>query len=117
MKKLSMLLFLVLTFCFSTLLFAAEGDVGQAPEWLSAVLGMLQSIPKVGPVLVIVLKWAGGIAAITTALSACVIVVIKVLKTLSGAAGLDKALEGLAWFEEKVLPKIQWFSMYNVQKK
>lgn len=112
------LLFLVLLACFfSAVALAADADPNQAPEWLAMVLSFLQTVPYVGPYLVTVLKWLGVLASVMTAVSTAAMIALKALEGAVVWAGWAKGEAAVEWLQKNVLPKLQWFSVYNVQKK
>lgn len=100
--------------------FAQDGSVSAVvsdiPMWVVSALDMAQKVPYVGPVVVFILKWATLVAALATALSTCLMAIVGALKGVSKAAGLEKVLKAVLWFEAKILPYFKYLSMYNQQK-
>lgn len=72
------------------------------------VLGVAQGIPAVGPYLVITIKILGIVAAVLTGLSA----VLMALQKSFNLVGLNSIGNVIA----KVLPYVQYASMFNLQK-
>lgn len=73
------------------------------------VLNLVASIPALGPVLAIILKVLGIAAACLTGVSAILIALSSALNVVG--------LQSAANLIQKVLPYIQYASMFNVQKK
>jgi hypothetical protein len=95
----------------------AQTPPAEGLEWLTSVINFLLGVPYVGPVLVFVIKWASIISGIATALSAALVTILKLPEVVAIFSGSQKWLERIQWVKEKILPWIQYFSMFNVQKK
>lgn len=96
---------------------AASPEVISPPDWLVGILLFIQSIPAVGPLLVKVSMWAGVVASVMSALSVAVQGVLSGLSGIAGWAGLSDLSEKIKGISDKILPWLQYLSMFNVQKK
>lgn len=85
-------------------------------EWLGAFIEWLSAIPKVGPVVVNVLKYVGAAAAIFTALSVAVSTVLKVPALVARWAGASAVAANIENFSASLKPFLDYFSIFNVQK-
>jgi hypothetical protein len=84
---------------------------------VGGVLDFLSGIPKVGPILVQVIKYAGAAAGILTALSLFVQGVLAALSGVLNVAKFQGLADKLKKFSDFIVPKLKYFSMFNVQKK
>jgi hypothetical protein len=87
------------------------------PEWLVFVLNLLISIPKIGPILVMGLKYMSILGGLLTALSMFLVAVLKSLEMLSFYLKLEHVLKPVIDFIQKIMPWVKYLSMFNVQKK
>lgn len=91
----------------------ASNSIGVTPDAIdnviAFVLNLASSIPAIGSYLALALKIAGIAAAVLTAVSSLLFALSSVL----GYAGLVSAKK----YVDLVLPYVQYFSMFNVQKK
>lgn len=115
------LLIVALALC-GTQLALADGSVmvptaAAPPEWLGAVLQFVSSLPYAGPVIVALIKWAGLVAGIMTALSVFAQAVLAVPELVARWAGANEAAEKIRKISDVVLPWLKWLSVFNVQKK
>lgn len=88
----------------------------QMPGWLTMVLGILSSLPVVGPALLFVLKWMGVLCVALTCLSALLKGLSSSLKGVAKLAGFLSVVDKIQSIEDKVLPWVKYLSMFNVQK-
>ena len=107
-------LYLILIFLPMALLAQAVADNSIAPnDWISnginVVLGILNSIPAVGQYMVEAIKILVIVSAVLTVVSAALMALAKIFNW----SGLN-AVE--SWIL-KILPYVQYASMFNVQKK
>jgi hypothetical protein len=130
MKKFLALLSLiaVLGIAFSVSVFADGGpDYSAAaaaaglPSWLPSVmqtgLSFLSAFPKIQAVLMTVLCVVGVVAAAFTALATAaqaILAIPEIAARFAGAHALADKIKGLA---DRLVPKLKFLSMYNVQKK
>lgn len=95
---------------------AAAASAATPPEWLSAVLDLVVSIPVVGPIVVTALKYVGLVAALLTALTTFVHSVSTAVAAVFQAAGLGNVAQKLLKLRDTVYPYLAYLSVYNVQK-
>ncbi len=101
------------------LAFAADPAVLAPPagfEWVAGVLAFLQTIPTVGPIIVIVAKVLGATSAFLTLASVFVQGVLAIPEVAARYAGAPDAAAKVKNFSDKVLGYLKYFSMFNVQK-
>jgi len=116
MKMITVFLTLAATMLLSFSAFAQTAPI-DGFEWIPSVLGMLKAIPAVGKYLVYVFEFAAVASASLTALAVFLKSVLAIPQLAAKWAGATELAEKIKSFEEKVLPWIQYFSMFNVQKK
>ena len=95
----------------------AAGKPLEVPAWVAPVLGFIQGIPTVGPILSIVLQWMAFLAAALTALSGFLMALKAATVGMANLAGLAAFADKAEALFEKILPWVKYFSMFNVQKK
>ncbi len=87
------------------------------PEWLTQLLVFAESLPYVGPAMIFIMKWAGFLSVLLTAVSVFVEgVKVAVVQSFKWAGFEEKAAKIEAMLN-KVLPYLKYLSMLNVQKK
>jgi hypothetical protein len=86
------------------------------PDWVTSILGYLQSIPTVGPVITFILNFIATIATVFTMLTVFLTGACKTLSTLAAFAKLGPIAENIQAFHDKVQPYVAYFSIFNVQK-
>ena len=100
---------------------AAAPVIPLIPGWLETLLSFVAMVPAVGPYLSDIVKYAGIIAGVLTAVSTALIAIQKSLEPLAAKLDADgklkAGLDAITGLLAKALPYIQYFSMYNVQKK
>jgi hypothetical protein len=110
------LVFLVtMLFGFTAIAQVAAIPGSEIPEWFAPLLGMIAGLPKIGPFLVAVMKYAGMIATLLTALSSILIGLQKVLEQLQKAkelAVVNKIIAGI----KVMVPWVAYLSMLNVSR-
>jgi hypothetical protein len=116
-------LFIMLMFGFAMFVgfgaFAAD-DLVAAPagfEWLGMVIQFLGNVPKVGPILAQVFGIVALIATVATALSVAVQSILKAPELVARFSGAKELAEKIDAIAKKVLPWLQYLSIFNVQKK
>ncbi len=114
MKLIMLTITIALTFCFSAF---AQEIPAEGFEWLPGVISMLQSFPVVGKILAVVFEVLAVASVVLTGLAAFLKTILGISQLAAKWAGAEKASESIKKFEEKILPWIKYFSMYNVQKK
>lgn len=82
-------------------------------EWLGALLQWVTTIPKVGPVVVNILKYVGAAAAIFTALSVAVTSVLKVPALVARWSGAAEVAAKIELFSDSLKPYLNYFSIFN----
>jgi hypothetical protein len=103
----------VMVFSVSVL---AQSDP-QIPSWVPYIIGLLNGIPYVGPVFIFIAKWGGLLAGLFTALSVAVQSVLKVPELILVWTGAQTAADKVKALSDKILPYLQYLSIFNVQKK
>lgn len=119
MRLFSLLLFSLL--CVCSMAFAQESaPVLQElapPEWLGAVVSFAQALPYIGPVVLFIVKWAGLVAGVMTAL----VVLVQSLSLAFQAAGIllgfDKFAQAVKKYGDIAVHYLKLLSMFNAQKK
>lgn len=86
------------------------------PQWLVDILTWVQALPKVGPVVIIVLTAISVLATVMTVVSGFLEGIIKATSGIAALAGLDKFAQSLLDFYKKIEPYVKYLSMFNVQK-
>lgn len=123
MKILSFLFVCILTMAMVTMPFAVHAqEVAGAipagpPAWFGEVMTFLVSIPKVGPIIEQVIIWVGVAATVFTSLSIFAQGILAIPQIVAKWAGAHEFAEKVKKISEKVLPYLQYFSVFNVQKK
>lgn len=112
MKKFIILFSIMLPFAVF-----AQDAAADVPGWLSSVLGLISSLPIAGPALVFVLKYMGVVAAVMTAVSGILIAVSAGMKGIASLVGASSTVDKIEAVMVKIMPYIQYLSMFNVQKK
>lgn len=120
MKK-SIFLFLALTVLTYVVLAdefvpSPEPDIFTPPQWLKAILLYLHSIPGMGPVVVLVLKWLGVIASALTALVTAFFAIVRSLTVVLNLAGLVALAQKVDAIYVRIVPYLKYLSMYNTQQ-
>ena len=115
-------IFLVSMMLVSALAFA--GDMippapadSAIPGWIPMVLNQIAMLPGVGPILVKVVMILSVVAGVLTALSVCAMSIFAALKKGFSSVGLESAEAKTKSIADKVMPILQYLSMFNVQKK
>lgn len=85
--------------------------------WLASFIEWLVTIPKIGPIIVIVFKWVGAVASVATAISVAVQAILKVPELGLRWAGAKIWAYKIADFTLKIKPWMNYLSIFNVQKK
>lgn len=82
---------------------------------MKEILAFLQSIPKVGPYIKIVIEGAAAVTVFCTAMVAFLKTVLSIsyIATAKFAPGLAKSIKD---FETKILPWFKYLSMMNASK-
>lgn len=117
MKKIFALLALALVALFSIPAFADSVAVPAGMEFVSPVVGFLQGIPAVGKVLAILFQVIATVSAVMTFLSVAVQGVLKAPEIAALWAGAPAWADKFAGVWAWVGPKLQYLSVFNVQKK
>lgn len=90
-------------------------------DWLTAavqtVLGIVNAIPGVGPVITAVFMVAGLVSGVMTALSICVQAVLAVPEIAARWKGAHAFADKVKALSDKILPWLRYLSMFNVPKK
>lgn len=111
MKKLLPLLILV-----PSLAFAADAADILPPDVIVQLILFLQSVPYVGPVLVMILKWVAIIAPVMTALSVCVQAVLAVPEVVARYHGAHDLADKVKYWSDKIVYWLSYLSIRNAKK-
>ncbi len=111
MKKLLPLLLL-----FPVLALADDVPNVLPPDIIVQLLTFLQSVPYVGPVLVVALKWVAIVAPIMTALSLCVQAVLAIPEVAARFSGAHELGDKIKYWSDKVVYWLSYFSIRNAKK-
>lgn len=118
MKKLTVFLTVLILATMSFCAFAQDLPAeALPPEWLGGVLVWLQSVPKVGPIIVQILKWTSVIVTVFTALSVAAQAILKIPEIGLRIAGASELADKIKKVSDKILPWLKYLSAFNVQKK
>jgi hypothetical protein len=104
---------------FSTLAFADEAvrvdpDI-LPPIWILDLMMWLNSIPTVGPVLKLIVEWAGALAVISTTLCGAAILSLKALNELLPKFGLADKAKLIDAKSQKVIYWLKYVSLFNAK--
>jgi hypothetical protein len=107
----------IITLFFGFMVFAQEAVIPGAdiPSWIAPIIVFLASLPKVGPILVSVLKYMSIISVVLTAMSSVLIAIQKVLEQLHAVKQLtmvQSLIDGI----KKIVPWVAYLSMLNVSR-
>lgn len=115
---------LLITF-FSLAVFAQDAAspvldstaVETPPEWLVEILNTIQSLPIVGPYLVVILQWLGVVFTIVTTFTLAIITSVRALMTVAKWQQLFTVVAALENFQKgKIMYWLKYFSMFNAKK-
>lgn len=110
MKKLIPFLLLI-----PTLALADDANL-LPPDMVVQLIQFLQSVPYVGPVLVVVLKWIAIIAPIMTALSFFVQTILALPEVIARFNGAHSLAEKIRYWSDKIVYWLSYFSVRNAKK-
>ncbi len=116
MKKLFLFVLLMIPMMLLGQEVVAESGATDLPAWVASLVTFVMGIPKVGPVIVAVIKWLAVGSAILTAISACLQAVGTALVAVGNVAGAQGFVDKVKAISDKILPWLKYFSMFNVQK-
>ena len=94
---------------------AAPIPGSEIPDWIAPILGFIASMPKVGPILVDILKYASILSVSMTAISSILIAIQKLLEQLHAVkqmAIVQKIIDVI----KKIVPWAAYLSMWNVSR-
>ena len=93
---------------------AAAASLLAPPDWLAGVLGsVLGMFPKVGSVVILVVKWLGFISGALTALAVFLKALSEIGQGLFNVAGFSKVAQTIDDVENVILPWVKFLSMFN----
>jgi hypothetical protein len=110
--------FFVLSLVMSAFAFAdasAIPDPSSLP-WVGSVIQVLSGLPYIGPVLLKVISYSGAVAGVMTAVAVCAQAVLTALAGILNVGGLSTKANAVLAFEAKIVPWLQYLSIFNVQK-
>lgn len=113
------MLFALTIFMIASAAMAADPVAIPAPagfEWLGMVLQFLMGIPKIGGILASVFAVVALVATVMTALSTAIQVILVSPEVMARFAGAHDMADKIKAVSDKVLPWLQYLSVYNVQK-
>lgn len=87
------------------------------PVWIEQVLTWISTLPKVGPIVMLILTVLAVVCTLMTALATFLLTVkasIQGIAKLSGAVALIDKVEAVY---QKIAPYVMYLSMYNAPKK
>lgn len=97
---------------------AAPGATAQyvPPVWLTAALTYVQGLPKVGPIVLMVLTAVAVVCTLMTALATFLLSVKASIQGIAKLAGAVTVIDTVEAWYQKIAPYVMYLSMYNVQK-
>lgn len=118
MKKLLVLLGII-TLPIIALAQAAPAVVAPyvPPQWAQDIVTWLMQLPKIGPIVGMVLLTLGVVASLMTVVAAALDGFIKATSGMAKLAGADAFAQKILNGYSKIEPYVKYLSMYNVQKK
>lgn len=104
---------------FSALAQDASAVVTPPPglDWLGNLVEWLSTIPKVGPILTMVLKYVGAAAAVFTALSLSASAILKVPELVARWSGANSLADKIEVIHAKVKPWLDYLSIFNAKRR
>lgn len=88
----------------------------QPPQWIQDVMNWLQALPKVGPIVALVIMVLGTVATVMTLLSTFLLGVKASIQGVAKLAGLVAVIDKVEAVYQKIAPYVQYLSMYNAKK-
>lgn len=117
MKKIMVALGLILLPVMALAQAAAVAVVPyQPPQWIQDVMNWLQALPKVGPIVALVIMVLGTVATVMTLLSTFLLGVKASIQGVAKLAGLVAVIDKVEAVYQKIAPYVQYLSMYNAKK-
>lgn len=107
---------IILLVCFFSLGAIAQDVPIKGFEWLSSVILMIKSVPALGKYLAYVFEFAAIASASLTALAVFLKSILTVPQLIAKWSGAEDLAVKIKEFEEKILPWVEYFSMFNVKK-
>lgn len=117
MKKFFMLLTILMVPCLALAQAATPPAAYAPPQWLTDVLTWVQGIPKVGPIVIMVLTGLSVVATLMTLLSTFLVSVKASIQGVAKLSGAVTVIDTVESIYQKIAPYVMFLSMYNVQKK
>lgn len=116
MKKICLFLSLMAVSLFAVAATAnADTTVSPYPSWLPLIVTQAETLPTVGTVVKSVIAWAGTISGIATAASVFLMAFFGSLQGMLHSSGFSAFALKVEAFAAKVLPWVQYWSIFNVQ--
>lgn len=118
MKKFISLVLALSCLLLSTLAFAdpAPEAASPYPSWLPLIVTQAEQLPTIGAAVQTGIAWAGTIAGVATAASVFLMTIFGSLQGVLHSTGLSNLATKVQAFEAKVMPFVQYWSMFNVQR-
>jgi hypothetical protein len=86
------------------------------PDIIVQLLVFLQSVPYIGPVLVMILKAIAIITPVMTALSICAEAVLSVPEVMARFQGAHDLADKIKYWSDKIIYWLSYLSIRNAQK-
>jgi hypothetical protein len=86
-------------------------------EFMVQLLELLASIPKVGPVIVMAIKYVGLVAAVMTSISASFSAILKLPELVARWKGAPEFEAKVVDFVKKIKPYLDYASIFNAKFK
>lgn len=119
MRSLMLFLFVFLLGIFPALVIGQEvsDPTSILPIWVDSVMVFLMGIPKVGPIVVWVVKGLGFVAVTLSSIVVLIQAICGALVTFFNFTGATGFANKVTAFADKILPWIKRFSMHNTPTK
>ncbi len=109
---------LILFMCIlaPSMAFASNQDL-LPPDSVVTLINIIGSLPYVGPIIVMAMKWIAIIAPIMTALSVCFQVIAAIPEISARFVGAHDIADKIKYWADKVNYYLQYLSIRNAEKK
>jgi hypothetical protein len=121
MLRKSVLFIALAAFVFTTSQFAFAADptptnpILAQPDWVIGLLAWVETLPKVGPFLLVVFHWVGAISAVFTALSIFAQTVLAIPEVVARFSGAPKLADDIKSWSDKIVFWLKFFSIRNAK--
>lgn len=109
----------ILSLIYTCSTFAQDAVVTPPPgmDWVAYLIDFLSGLPWVGPFLVMVLKYVGIVAAVFTSASVFATTLLRIPEVIARWAGAEMLASKIADFHDKIVPWLDYLSVFNSKKK